>query len=278
MGDDVLKKIFARKPQGSLPDFLIIGAPKCGTTSLFEYLCGHPEMARPARKEIHYFDEYYGRGLAWYRTHFPVVAKTQITGEATTAYLFAKDAPARGAALVPDAKIIAVLRDPVRRVISHYWHNQRRGRVRGSFESYFREALSPNQERETHQARQFIYYPVQWGFYKEQIERWFDCFPREQFLFIRFEDLVSDSQAQTRRVFDFLELPDAAIDTGRVFNASPSYPVEASEITDRLAEVYRNRNAGLERLIGAQFVWETPRAARAHGPAMGEMGAAAATA
>jgi hypothetical protein len=260
----VLRNIFARKPQGSLPDFMIIGAPKCGTTSLFEYLCCHPNLARPTRKEIHYFDENFERGLAWYRRHFPIVEQPQMTGEATTAYLFAKNAPARAAALVPNAKIIAVLRDPVRRVISHYWHNQRHGRVRGDFESYFREALSPNQERETNQARQFIHYPVQWGFYKEQIERWFDHFPREQFLFIRFEDLASDGAAQTRKVFDFLGLPEAVIDTGTVFNASPSYPVEASDITRRLAEVYRKKNAGLDRLIGAQFIWEpvpstTPR-------------------
>ncbi len=116
--------------QGSLPDFMIIGAPKCGTTSLFEYLCGHPNVARPRRKEIHYFDERFERGLAWYRRHFPLVEKPQITGEATTAYLFAKNTPARAAALVPDAKLIAVLRDPVRRVISHYWHNKRRRRAR----------------------------------------------------------------------------------------------------------------------------------------------------
>lgn len=263
-------KFFARKQQGSLPDFLIIGAPKCGTTSLFEYLCGHPNLARPTRKEIHYFDENYARGLPWYRRHFPVVAPGQITGEATTAYLFAKDAPARAAALVPDAKIIAVLRDPVRRVISHYWHNQRHGRLRVSFERYFEEALSPNQERETNQARQFIRYPVQWGFYKEQIERWFDCFPREQCLFLRFEDLVADSQAQTRKVFDFLGLPDAAIDTGKIFNASPSYPMESSEITDRLAEVYRKRNAGLEQLIGSQFTWEAPTASHGREPVLGE--------
>jgi hypothetical protein len=241
--------------QGSLPDFMIIGAPKCGTTSLFEYLCEHPDVARPARKEIHYFDEKFARGLPWYRRHFPRVEKPRITGEATTAYLFARDAPARAAALMPDAKLIAVLRDPVRRVISHYWHNKRLGRVRGDFESYFREALSPNAERETNQARQFINYPVQWGFYKEQIERWFEHFPHEQFLFLRFEDLASDGTAQTQRVFDFLGLSPLAIDAAEVFNAGPSYPVEVNDITRRLSEIYAEKNAGLDRLIGPQFIW-----------------------
>jgi hypothetical protein len=251
----VLNSLFARK-QGSLPDFLIIGAPKCGTTSLFQYLCGHPNLKRPTRKEIHYFDENFRRGVAWYRRHFPVVQSPDITGEATTAYLFAKEAPARAAALVPDAKIITVLRDPVRRVISHYWHNQRRGRVRGDFESYFHEALSPNAERETNQARQFINYPVQWGFYKEQIECWFEHFPREQFLFVKFEDLAQNSAKQTQHVFEFLGLPTAAIDTAAAFNVSPSYPVEENAITRRLTEIYRQKNAGLDRLIGAEFNWE----------------------
>jgi hypothetical protein len=256
-----LGKIFARKPQGSLPDFMIIGAPKCGTTSLFHYLCGHPDIAAPTRKEIHYFDDRFSRGLAWYRRHFPVVGKPQITGEATTSYLFAKNAPVRAAALVPNAKLIVVLRDPVRRVISHYWHNKRLGRVRGDFESYFHNALSPDADRETDQARQFIHYPVQWGFYKEQIERWFEHFPPAQFLFLRFEDMASDGAAQTQKVFDFLGLPAAAIDTGRVFNAGPAYPVEANDITRKLADVYRKKNAGLDQMIGPQFIWNSMAAA-----------------
>ncbi|HEY5337904.1 MAG TPA: sulfotransferase domain-containing protein [Rhizomicrobium sp.] len=254
----MLRRLFSRRVDGSLPNFLIIGAPKCGTTSLFEYMAGHPRIARPTRKEIQYFDENYERGLSWYRGHFPNVEAPQITGEATTAYLFAKDAPARAAALVPDAKIIAVLRDPVRRVISHYWHNERRGRVRGDFESYFREALSSNAGRETNQARQFINYPVQWGFYKEQIERWFAHFPRRQFLFIRFEDLVADTGAHMKSVFEFLELPPTAVEHGRIFNESPAYTTGQSAITRELADVYREHNAGLDTLIGPQFVWSSP--------------------
>ena len=254
----MLRKLFSRRVEGSLPDFLIIGAPKCGTTSLFEYLSAHGNIARPTRKEIHYFDENYERGLRWYREHFPRVERPQITGEATTAYLFAKDAPARAAALVPDAKIIAVLRDPIRRVISHYWHNQRRGRVRTDFESYFREALSSNADRETNQARQFINYPVQWGFYKEQIERWFDHFPREQFLFIRFEDLVSEADAHTQNVFRFLDLPPVSIDTAQVFNASAPYVMAQGDTIRRLSDIYREKNAGLDALIGSHFVWDAP--------------------
>jgi hypothetical protein len=249
----VLRYLFSRR--GGLPDFIIIGAPKCGTTSLFEYLSLHDNVARPRRKEIHYFDENYERGEAWYRRQFPHVEAPRITGEATTAYLFNKDAPARAAALVPNAKLIAVLRDPVRRVISHYWHNQRRGRVNVDFETYFTQALSPDADKQTNQARQFIDYPVQWGFYKEQVERWFAQYAREQFLFLRFEDFVSDNAAQMQRVFDFLGLPPMAVDGAKVFNESAPYKMQDDAITRRLTDLYREKNAGLDKLIGPQFVW-----------------------
>ncbi len=251
----MLHNLFASRRWGRLPDVLIIGAPKCATTSLYAYLSRHERFAPARRKEIHYFDENFERGPSWYSRQFPAVEAPRITGEASTAYLFARPAPARAAALIPAVKIIAVLRDPVRRVLSHYWHNVRRGRVKGDFDGYFREALSANHERETSQARLFSYYPVQWGFYREHIERWFHHFPREQFLFLRFESFVADTGAGMRRVFEFLELPPIAIPAGEAFNASPPYPVADNEITRRLAEIYRRENAGLDGLIGPEFVW-----------------------
>jgi len=251
----MLHNLFAAPQWGHLPDVVIIGAPKCATTSLYAYLSRHELFAPARRKEVHYFDENFERGPDWYRRQFPAIERPQITGEASTAYLFSKPAPARAAALVPAVKIVAILRDPVRRVLSHYWHNVRRGRLNGDFDSHFREALSANHARETSQARLFTYYPVQWGFYREQIERWFGHFPREQFLFLRFETFVANTGAEMRRVFQFLELPSIAIPHGEVFNASPPYAVADNDVTRRLAEIYRKENAGLDRLIGPEFVW-----------------------
>jgi len=251
----VLRGLFPTRQKGRLPDVLIIGAPKCATTSLYAYLSQHERFAPARRKEIHYFDENFTRGPDWYRRQFPEADFPQITGEASTAYLFAKPAPQRAAALVPDVKLIAVLRDPVRRVLSHYWHNVRRGRVKTDFESYFHEAMSGNNECETNQARLFTHYPVQWGFYREHIERWFAHFPREQFLFLRFEDFVTDVNAGMRQVFEFLGCSPITIRTREILNASPPYPVPENETTRRLADIYRRENAGLEQLIGAQFVW-----------------------
>jgi Sulfotransferase domain len=252
----VFGDLFTKK--GGLPDFMIIGAPKCGTTSLFQYLGAHPLIENPRRKEIHYFDENYHRGDAWYRRRFPFVEKPMLTGEATTAYLYAKDAPARAHALVPNAKLIVVLRDPVKRVISHYWHNQTRGRIKVDFDTYFREALSDNYRNAKDQAESFIRYPVQWGFYKEQVERWLRHYPRKQFLFLRFRDFTNDAPVQINKVFEFLGVDPVAVPTGKVFNASEPYEMEKGPIIDRLYELYARKNAGLDQLIGPQFKWDPP--------------------
>jgi hypothetical protein len=123
------------------------------------------------------------------------------------------------------------------------------------FEGYFREALSGNHARETNQARSFVHYPVQWGYYREHVQRWFDHFPREQFLFLRFEDFVTDTEGQMEKVYAFLGLTPVRVEQGLIFNQSPPYSVAEGGVTARLAEIYREQNAGLESLIGAEFTW-----------------------
>jgi hypothetical protein len=102
----------------AMPDFLIIGTMKGGTTSLYHYLLTHPQIAAATRKEVHFFDKNFHRGIAWYRTQFPSLiqcdmAETRqgqrvITGEATPNYLFHPHAPARAALVVPKAKLIVL--------------------------------------------------------------------------------------------------------------------------------------------------------------------------
>ncbi|MEJ2557594.1 MAG: sulfotransferase domain-containing protein, partial [Anaerolineae bacterium] len=115
-----------------LPDFLIIGAQKCGTDSLFRYLGGHPCIKLASSKEAHYFDLKFDKGINWYRSHFPLIPykysvkrlrkQDLITGEATPYYLFHPHAPGRAAAIVPHVKLIVLLRNPADRAYSHYNH------------------------------------------------------------------------------------------------------------------------------------------------------------
>ena len=129
----------------SLPDFIMIGGMKCGTTSLFQYLQQHPGVSRVYVEEVHFFDLHYGRGLNWYRAHFPVKGKGEATicGDDSPYYIFHPLVPARVREDVPGAKLIALLRNPVDRAYSHYHHELRRGREDLSFE----KALDREEER-----------------------------------------------------------------------------------------------------------------------------------
>ncbi len=118
-----------------LPDFLVIGAQRAGSTSLFAQLCAHPGVAAPSHKEIHYFDLQSFRGPRWYRSHFPPVASSRgrITGEASPYYLFHPAVPARVAEALPEVRLIALLRDPVARAYSHYQLSVRDGHEHARF-------------------------------------------------------------------------------------------------------------------------------------------------
>src|SRR5581483_11863989 len=136
-----------------LPDFLVIGGQKCGTTALYNYIIEHPDIYLAVRKQMHYFDNRYEKGDRWYRSGFPTVAekfyvknilrKRFITCEATPNYIFHPQAARRVARLLPHAKFILVLRDPVDRAYSHYNHEIRKGTEMLSFE----EAIAKEKER-----------------------------------------------------------------------------------------------------------------------------------
>lgn len=136
---------------GSLPTFLIIGAQRCGTTSLYDSLTGHPSILPALRKELHYFDNNYDKCLEWYKAFFPLrlpretnsTANPPLRGEATPYYIFHPRAHQRIADVLPNAKLIVVLRNPVDRAYSHYWHEVRMGYEHLSFE----EAIAKESER-----------------------------------------------------------------------------------------------------------------------------------
>ena len=128
-----------------LPDFLILGAQKAGTTALYSYLRKHPSIIGPSWKEVSYFDRHYARGPAWYRGNFPNKLRTRgaLVGEASPSYLFHPLGPRRVRELVPEARLVALLRDPVDRALSHYNHERALGREPLSFE----DALAAEDDR-----------------------------------------------------------------------------------------------------------------------------------
>jgi len=255
-----------------LPDFIIVGAQKCGTSSLYRYLNEHPTVAPAAGKEVHYFDWHFHRGPRWYRAHFPTVLDRElfrlrtgqrlVTGEASPYYLFHPHAPKRVKAMLPDVKLIVLLRDPVERTFSAYHHQVRRGSEPLSFvEAIEREPerLAGEIERLTRDEtyRSFTHRHHSYlarGVYVDQLEAWFREFPREQLLVIRSEDFFDDPATIFMAVLDFLGLPHRLPPKFPRFNAA-EYGVMDSTIRRRLTEYFAPFNQRLYDLLGRDFAW-----------------------
>src|SRR3954452_7693164 len=207
-----------------LPDFLIIGAQKAGTTALYAYLREHPTIAGPPWKEVSFFDRHYRRGAGWYRGNFPsrlylrrVRARSgarPIVGEASPSYVFHPLAPERVAALVPDVRLIALVRNPIDRALSHYHHEVALGREQLSFE----DALAAEADRmrgELELMRDPSYFSHAWwnytyasrGLYAEQLERGLVLFTRERLLIVPSDDLGGRPGEPSARVLEFLDAP-----------------------------------------------------------------------
>ncbi len=198
----------------SKPDFLIIGAQKGGTTSLYHYLVQHPKIAPARRKEVHFFDLHYMKGLNWYWAHFPARARQRglLTGEATPYYLFHPKVPQQVAQAVPDAKLIVLLRNPVERAYSHFAQMVEKGWETRSFQQAIDDELSLIQ----HGKSPLYHIDDPWkhahhsylsrGIYSEQLKRWFALYPPERFLILKSEDFFTDPAAAVNATLEFMGL------------------------------------------------------------------------
>lgn len=246
----------------SMPEYVIIGGQRCGTTSLYQYLIEHPAIAAATTKEVHYFDLNFERGVGWYRGHFPTTAYLQAvarrtglratTGEASPYYLFHPRAPYRLADMLPDARLIVMLRDPVSRLISHFHHEVALGHEDRSLERAIeleperlageeaRILREPTYHSWTHQHHSYFAR----GIYADQLQRWFSVFPRERFLIVESRRFFEDPTSGLDQVLTFLGLPPQHRTEFGVHNARPYSPFH-----ERLeAELYQRYAAHNERL------------------------------
>lgn len=252
----------ATAPLRRLPDFLVLGAMKAGTSTLFHHLAAHPAVDPPLRKEVHYFGhgQRAGRGLGWYRAHFPLgPARGRLTGEATPDYLFDPDVPARIGAALPDVRLIAILREPVARAVSQYHHEVRMGRETLPIE----EAFAMEGARLAHAARlgeagrETLHHASyrRRGLYAEQIARYHAAFRAERLLVLGSGTLARDPQAAVGRAFAFLGLPSVPVDEGVVRNmAGRTSPVPAALLKE-LQEWFAAPNARLAEMLGGLPDW-----------------------
>lgn len=232
-------------PPGRLPEFLIIGGQRCGTTSLYRYLAAHPSVAPPTGKELQYLSLHHRRGIRWYRAHFPVRPPEVLSFEASPYYLFDPQVPARAAAVLPAAKFIALVRDPAERAYSHYLHS----RAYGVEPLSFADALDAEPDRLArggHTARRRYSYAAR-GFYAAQLSRWTAHIPRDRLLVVRTEELT----ARYGEILSFLGL--AAVPTPTEHHTRRPPEVGPSELTPalraRLAREFADDQARLAGLF-----------------------------
>lgn len=253
-----------------LPAFIIIGAQRGGTTSLFNYLCQHPSIMAPKHREIHFFDRNFERGIAWYRRHFPRPQRGDrpiISGESSPYYLFHPLVAQRTAAALPATKLIVLLRNPVDRAYSHYQHVLKKKKETLSFAAALdaedkrlagedaKLHADPHYYSEHHHRHAY----TARGLYADQLRNWFKAFPREQFHIVKSEDMYQQPAAIVGKTLKFLN-PEWTRDLGggefRQHNASESEPMSAF-LRARLTEYFRPHNQRLYHLLGRDFGWDS---------------------
>lgn len=268
-----------------LPDFIIIGTQRGGTTSLYYYLTEHPGIAHALMKEVHFFDDHFEEGLNWYRAQFPSSLQKHyaqhirkehfLTGESSPYYLFYPRAPKRISGAVPNAKLIVLLRNPVDRAHSHHWLAM----LEGNETLPFAEAIQREEERlagehekivaDEHYTsfnhRHFSY--LARGIYVDQLQHWLQYYPREQFLILRSEDLYKDTASVFKQTLNFLGVDSGDIGSGKQFKQyrEPNKrgyknegkpPKIASKIREQLVEYFKPHNTRLYKLLGHDMGWD----------------------
>jgi hypothetical protein len=258
-------------PLRTYPNFLIIGAQRCGTTSLYNFLTEHSCILPALKKEVHFFDINYRRGDYWYRAHFPLSKhifkdarddEAVITGEATPYYLFHPLAAARVYQKIPDVKIIIMLRNPVDRAYSHYHHECDIEIEKLSFEDAVKaetERLKGEEDKMIHRPRYRGFYHQHFsylarGIYVDQLKRWTPFFSKDQILILKSEDFFSNTQVSMKRVFEFLNIKAFKLNHYKIYNQI-NYSDMNPETRSRLSEYFHDHNERLYEYLGVDFHW-----------------------
>lgn len=247
------------------PSFLIIGAQKAGTSSLFNYLGQHPDITLPSKKELHFFDLQYDKGIEWYESLFPegINYENQITGEASPYYLFHPLAPEYVRYHYPEIKLIILLRDPVDRAYSHFQMERKRN---AEPEPSFTLAIEMENIRISGEEQKILNREIlsgtkfqHWsymkrGLYGQQLQRWLGFFPREQFLIIRSEDFFSSTLLWMQQIHTFLGIRDIPPANLSPVNSN-KYPELPVSVKDKLKDYFHDDGLLLQKLAGNNFVW-----------------------
>lgn len=259
------------------PELLVVGAKRGGTTSLWKYLDSHPGILPtfPRAEQIkgtYFFDEEWSRGERWYRSHFPTdrqraraaarLGYEPVAFEASPYYLFHPHAPSRAHQVVPDALVVAVLRDPVERAFSHY--KERRNHTEPLT---FEEALAAEAERTGGEEARMLADPtvvspahrhqtyVAQSRYAPMLERWIDAYGADHVLVAAAEEFYADPQALCDQITDRLGIPRHDLGAPEPFNAEPSADMDPA-VRAQLRAALTDDIVAVERLLGRSMPWD----------------------
>ena len=250
--------------KGQKPSFIIIGVAKCATTSLYNYMMQHPQIIPGVMKEPEKLSKRWRQirqNPDYYLSLFPSLPLSGgfRTGEASTSYILSEQAARIVSDYFPETKLMAILRNPVKRYISQYQYNLKQGKGKESLQQTIDSDLKKAQEIEEPiellNATETTRFLIQ-GLYVYFLERWMSLLPREQFLILRTEDLGENPGGVMKQVFNFLDLPDYQ-DIQYSYKNKGSYSAKIDEdLLSRLYDFYRPHNLWLEDFIGRKFNWE----------------------
>jgi hypothetical protein len=254
-------------PRHTLPQFLILGAQRSGTTMLYKWITQHPQILPGAEKEIHFFDRNFLNGVSWYRLHFPTRRKLgsdRITGEATPYYLFHPRAPERIRRALPNVKMIALLRNPVERAVSHYFREVNLGHEDRPIEEALlleESRLQPELEKMQKDESYFseVHHRKSYktrGLYAEQLKRYFDLFERRQLLVLSSEEYFADPAKALHVIFSFLEINAGFLPhklaPQEIAGRDPTVP---DSVYKHLQDYFEPHNEILFQLLGRNLGW-----------------------
>ncbi|MCI0333760.1 MAG: sulfotransferase domain-containing protein [Planctomycetes bacterium] len=247
-----------------LPTAVIVGAQKAGTTQLYAYLTTHPRCFKAAEKEVDFFSKHAERSIEWYRSRFPlrrIVAALQgQVLEASPSYLPVPEALHRMKSVLPEARVIVLLRDPVSRAFSHYQHYRARHLEARSFAAAVDDELRQNATPPVrgialrHGARPMLGYVAR-GYYALQLELLLSLYSRERVLVMDSAELFADTNAACQRVFSFLGLERYDIRPGKVFNRGYYDERIDPRVAELLRSHYQPYDELLRDLLGVRFSW-----------------------
>jgi len=276
------------KKERILPSFIIIGAARSGTTSLYAYLLTHPNVLPAAKKETVFFNYAYHKNLDWYRIYFPTISeienakklkkqKIMISGEATPSYFIDPLIPKQISHDLPNVKLIILLRNPIERALSHFHHNvllgieklsfeqaikQENERINKSFDELKNEKIFKNENFASYFIKLLTLKPKDYfnfsylhtGKYFEHLKNWTEIFSKKQLLIIKSEDLFNEPKDVFTQVQEFLGLPYYDIKQyGRHWEIK--YEEMDGVLRKNLQKFYESYNSKLYEYLGIDFQW-----------------------